>query len=166
MVERTVVVVGAGPAGVRAAERLVAGGVRPIVVDEAPRAGGQIYRRPPPGLERPYKTLYGFEAGRAKALHNAFDALGARIDYRPSTLAFAIDGRRIFLNNDGQITELEFDALVLATGATDRLIPFPGWTLPGVYSLGGSQVALKNQATSIGQHPVLMGTGPLLTLVA
>ncbi|MEZ5842343.1 MAG: NAD(P)/FAD-dependent oxidoreductase [Hyphomicrobiaceae bacterium] len=166
MAGQTVVVVGAGPAGVRAAERLVAAGVRPIVVDEAERAGGQIYRRPHSGLERSYETLYGFEAGRAKALHDAFDALRPAIDHRPMTLAYAVDGRRLFLNAGGRITEVRFDALLLATGATDRLLPVRGWTLPGVFSLGGAQVALKAQAATIGRRPVLMGTGPLLTLVA
>jgi hypothetical protein len=54
----------------------------------------------------------------------------------------------------------------VATGATDRVLPVPGWTLPGVYTLGGAQVALKFQACAIGQRVVFMGTGPLLYLVA
>ena len=56
--------------------------------------------------------------------------------------------------------------LIVATGATDRVLPFPGWTLPGVYTLGGAQVALKFQGCAIGQRVVFMGTGPLLYLVA
>lgn len=166
MAEPVIVIVGAGPAGVRAAERLVAGGISPIVVDEAERAGGQIYRRPPPELARPALELYGFEAARAQAIHRTFDGLRDRIDYRPQTLAFAVEGRRIFLNSVGRVHEATFDALILATGATDRLIPLPGWTLPGVFSLGGAQIALKAQATTIGSRPVLVGTGPLLQLLA
>ena len=57
-------------------------------------------------------------------------------------------------------------ALIVATGATDRVLPLPGWTLPGVYTLGGAQVALKFQGCAIGQRVVFMGTGPLLYLVA
>ena len=81
-----VLVVGAGPAGVRAAETLAASGLHIIVVDEAARAGGQIYRRPPDGFSRPPKALYGFEAAKAEALHDAFARLADTIDYRPETL--------------------------------------------------------------------------------
>lgn len=166
MAQPVVVVVGAGPAGVRAAERLVAEGMRPIVIDEAERAGGQIYRRPPEQLERPYKQLYGFEARRAEAIHRTFDSLAERVAYRPRSLAFAVEGRSIHVNSGGRIAQLSFDALVLATGATDRLIPLPGWTLPGVFTLGAAQIALKAQAATIGSRPVLIGTGPLLLLLA
>ena len=53
-----------------------------------------------------------------------------------------------------------------ATGATDRVLPIPGWTLPGVYTLGGAQIALKYQGCVIGHRNVFLGTGPLLYLVA
>ena len=72
--------VGAGPAGTRAAERLAAAGLRPVVIDEAALNGGQIYRRQPAGFRRPAQTLYGFESGKAVAVHGAFAALGDRID--------------------------------------------------------------------------------------
>ena len=62
------VIVGAGPAGIRAAQTLVAHGQRPVLIDEASRAGGQIYRRQPANFARPPKALYGFEAGRATAV--------------------------------------------------------------------------------------------------
>lgn len=61
---------------------------------------------------------------------------------------------------------MDYDALILCTGATDRLMPIEGWQLAGTYSLGGSQIALKNQAVSIGHNVVFMGSGPLLYLVA
>ena len=64
----------AGPAGVRAVQCLLAHGLRPVWIDEAPRTGGQIYRRPPPPFQRPPSTLYGFEARKAVALQAAGDA--------------------------------------------------------------------------------------------
>ena len=67
------VIVGAGPAGVRAAYTLVKHGVATVVIDEAPRSGGQIYRQPPPLLSTPAKALYGFEARKAEALHLDFE---------------------------------------------------------------------------------------------
>ena len=65
----TVIVIGGGPAGVRAVQCLLAHGLRPAWIDEALRPGGQIYRRPPPALQRPARALYGFEAGKARRLH-------------------------------------------------------------------------------------------------
>ena len=162
------VVVGAGPAGVRAAQTLVAHGVRPVVLDEAPRAGGQIYRRPPAHFQRTAQTLYGFEAARAQAVHGAFDGLQSQIDYHPDSLVWNAQGGLLdVLHGPTQTTQsLPYQQLVVATGATDRVLPIPGWTLPGVYALGGAQVALKYQGCAIGQRVVFMGTGPLLYLVA
>jgi putative spermidine/putrescine transport system permease protein len=65
-----------------------------------------------------------------------------------------------------QHRRVPYSHLIVATGATDRVLPVPGWTLPGVYTLGGAQVALKFQGCAIGQRVVFMGTGPLLYLVA
>lgn len=162
------VVVGAGPAGVRAAETLVAHGLRPTVLDEAPRAGGQIYRRPPAHFQRTAKTLYGFETQRAQAVHNAFDTLADCVDYRPDSLVWNAQGGQLdVMHGPTQSTcSLPYQQLIVATGATDRVLPIPGWTLPGVYALGGAQVALKFQGCAIGRRVVFMGTGPLLYLVA
>ncbi|HJT41731.1 MAG TPA: FAD/NAD(P)-binding oxidoreductase [Sphingobium sp.] len=166
MAEPRIIVVGAGPAGVRAAEALVKAGLRPIVIDEARRDGGQIYRHQPDNFTRPYEKLYGAEAARAKALHDSFDALKGQIDYRPETLVWNIADRHVWTARGTVQETLPYDALILCTGATDRLMPVKGWNLAGTYSLGGSQVALKSQAVSIGHDVVFMGSGPLLYLVA
>jgi NADPH-dependent 2,4-dienoyl-CoA reductase/sulfur reductase-like enzyme len=166
--ERRVVIVGAGPAGVRAAETLVAAGIKPVVLDENARWGGQIYRQPPANasFERSKQTLYGFEAHKADALHTTMAALVPRLDYRPDTLAWACAPGRLDTLHAGRETAVPFSHLIIASGATDRILPVPGWTLPGVYTLGGTQVALKSQGCAIGQRVVLAGTGPLLYLVA
>jgi NADPH-dependent 2,4-dienoyl-CoA reductase/sulfur reductase-like enzyme len=163
------VIVGAGPAGVRAAETLAKAGLRPIVLDEGLRAGGQIYRRPPLDDGRSYRSRYGSEAHKAEALHKTFDTLRDAIDYRPETLVWNIahqsDSHLNVLSN-GIHSELPFSRLLLATGATDRVLPFKGWTIPGVYTLGAAQTALKAQGCTIGSRVVFMGSGPLLYLVA
>lgn len=161
-----IVIIGAGPAGIRAAETLVEHGLPIILVDESERGGGQIYRRQPQGFRRSYASLYGNEAGKAKALHDVFDRLKALIDYRPNTLAWNIADKVLHTVSSNVARRLRFDAAILATGATDRLIPVDGWTTPGVYSLGAAQIALKAQACAIGGAVVFMGTGPLLYLVA
>jgi len=160
------VIVGAGPAGIRAAQTLVRHGLRPIVLDEASACGGQIYRQPPPGFQRSAKALYGFEATRAASVHAAMDAIADRVDYRGGTLVWNAEGGELDLLQGSRITTVAYSQLIVATGATDRVLPFAGWTLPGVYSLGGAQVALKFQDCSVGERVVFMGTGPLLYLVA
>jgi len=166
MEDRPPVVIGAGPAGSRAAATLAAAGLAPIVVDEAPASGGQIYRRAPAGFTRPYRTLYGFEAAKARRLHEAFDGIKGSIDYRPETLVWDLKHGALHCLFDGRSREVPYRDVILAPGARDRIIPFPGWTLPGVYTLGGAQIALKYQGCAIGTRIVFMGTGPLLYLVA
>ncbi|MFA6444223.1 MAG: NAD(P)/FAD-dependent oxidoreductase [Sterolibacterium sp.] len=166
MVGPRVIIVGAGPAGVRCAEALVAAGIRPTVIDENRRDGGQIYRRQPDNFTRSYATLYGTEASRAAANHRCFDELRGRIDYLPETLVWNISEGHVYALRDSRLVELPFDALILCTGATDRLMPVKGWNLAGTYSLGGAQVALKAQACAIGRQVIFMGSGPLLYLVA
>jgi len=166
MADPRVIIIGAGPAGVRAAETLVEAGVRPIVIDEGARDGGQIYRRQPEGFTRPDSAVYGTETARAQALHATFDRLKGQIDYRPRHLAWNIANGQVHLVSDGVASAVPFDALIIAAGATDRLMPVKGWDYAGTYSLGAAQIALKSQAASIGRRVVFMGTGPLLQLVA
>jgi NADPH-dependent 2,4-dienoyl-CoA reductase/sulfur reductase-like enzyme len=161
-----VVVIGAGPAGVRAAQALVEAGLRPVVVDEGRRDGGQIYRRQPEGFSRSYETLYGTEAERAASVHQSFEALKSRIDYLPETLVWNISPNTVHLATGMRYHTLAFDALIVCSGATDRLMPVKGWHHAGTYSLGGAQVALKSQGCAIGSRIVMMGSGPLLYLVA
>ncbi|UVE70201.1 FAD-dependent oxidoreductase (plasmid) [Burkholderia pyrrocinia] len=166
MVEPRVIVVGAGPAGVRCAQTLVEAGVRPLVIDEGRRDGGQIYRRQPDTFSRPYDKLYGTEAARAKDLHDTFERLRASLDYAPDSLAWNVSGGALYTAHDGVSVRRPYDALVLCPGATDRLMPVKGWQYAGTYSLGASQIALKAQACAIGASVVFMGSGPLLYLVA
>jgi len=166
MAGERVVVVGAGPAGVRAAEVLAGPRLNVILVDENPAPGGRIYQQPPPGFSRGYRQIYGFEAGKAERLHATARALAQRIDYRPSTLAWNVYEKVLYVTSGGVHDRIPFDALVLAPGATDLVLPFPGWTKPGVYTLGGAQVALKHQGCAVGRRTVFIGTGPLLYLVA
>jgi NADPH-dependent 2,4-dienoyl-CoA reductase/sulfur reductase-like enzyme len=183
-----VVIVGAGPAGMRAAETLVEAGLRPVVLDENARWGGQIYRQPPEGagFRRGPRALYGFEARKAQALHATMTRLLPQLDYRPHTLAWACEthagvGDPKEINGAGETRRfaghlatlcgsreqnVPFTHLIIASGATDHVLPMPGWTLPGVYTLGAAQTALKSQGCAIGRRIVFAGTGPLLYLVA
>lgn len=161
-----VVVVGAGPAGIRAVQTLLAHGQAPCLVDEGLRGGGQIYRRPPAAFKRSAKALYGFEAGKASKLHSTFDRLAGQLDYRPQTLVWNAENNSLDTLTGNVAKTVPYSHLIVATGATDRVLPVPGWTLPGAYSLGAAQVALKFQGCAIGERVVFAGSGPLLYLVA
>ncbi|MDF9774118.1 NAD(P)/FAD-dependent oxidoreductase [Pseudomonas baetica] len=163
---KSIVIIGAGPAGIRAAQTLVAHGVRPVLLDEAARGGGQIYRRQPANFKRSPVKLYGFESRKASALHQTLDELREQLDYRPETLVWNAEDGALDTLQDGRAARLEFSRVIVATGATDRILPVPGWTLPGVYSLGAAQIALKFQGCAIGERVVFAGSGPLLYLVA
>ena len=160
------VVVGAGPAGIRAAQALVSHGLRPVIVDEGAAAGGQIYRQQPSNFRRAAAALYGFDAARAEAVHAAMGALEGKVDHRPRTLVWNAEPGTLDLLCDDRTARLAYTHLIVSSGATDRILPLPGWTKPGVFSLGGAQVALKFQGCAIGSAVVFAGTGPLLYLVA
>lgn len=164
--ERKVVIVGAGPAGVRAAEVLQRYRYNVTIVHEGPSAGGNIYRRQPPGFTRPSQELYGSEAIKADRIHETYDRLMGSVEVKANATVLNVYDGKILAQSHAGLEEISYDKLLIATGAMDRVIPLPGWTLPGVYTLGGSQIALKHQACAIGSKVVFFGTGPLLYLVA
>ncbi len=149
-----------------AAITLVEAGRRPIAIDEAPRSGGQIYRRPPQAIGRDAQTLYGFEAGRATRLHRAFDALGDRVDYRPGTLIWNATDERLHLDCGWACRQPALEAGRSGSGRHGPGHSAAGLDPPGAYTLGGAQVALKAQALQSEARVVFFGTGPLLYLVA
>ncbi|KAB0265940.1 NAD(P)/FAD-dependent oxidoreductase [Microvirga brassicacearum] len=161
-----VVVVGGGPAGIRAACMLAAHRLRPVLLDEARNVGGQGYRAPSPGLRLDMDALMGGEAAKYHALQAAFASIRDQIEYRPGTLVWAIEGKTLHVATDEGSSTVSFDALILATGAMDRIMPLPGWTLPGVFALGGAQVSLKDQGCFIGRRVAFCGSSPLLNLAA
>ncbi|HSF96405.1 MAG TPA: NAD(P)/FAD-dependent oxidoreductase [Thermohalobaculum sp.] len=162
-----VAIVGAGPAGIAAAATLVAHGVRPVLIDEAEMPGGQVYRRPPDEIGHDMARLLGSEVAGFRRFHDSANRVVQSVDYRPSTLAWGVqDGALWTATPAGKAERLKFGALILATGATDRVLPAKGWTLPGVFALGGSQAILKGQGCLIGRRVAFCGSSPLLYLAA
>ncbi|MBS7707848.1 NAD(P)/FAD-dependent oxidoreductase [Chelatococcus asaccharovorans] len=159
-------VIGAGPAGIRAACTLAKAGYRPVVITEAADIGGQIYRKLPTNFKRPPDQLYGSEAKKALSLFSEFDRARSQVDLQTETLAWNIFNNRIDMSTASRRGHLHFDKLILCTGAMDRIAPIPGWTTPGVFTLGGAQIALKSQGVAVGTKVAFVGTGPLLYLVA
>ncbi|MBN8729688.1 MAG: NAD(P)/FAD-dependent oxidoreductase [Acidobacteria bacterium] len=145
MAERAeIVVVGAGPAGIAAACAARECGRSVRVVDENPHAGGQIWRGE---LPQPWRTRWEQAAVPMQAGATAFGFAGEQ------TLLVECEGRAM---------EIAFERLIVATGARERLLPFPGWTLPGVTGAGGLQALMKSGLDLAGRRVVVAGSGPLL----
>jgi len=163
---RTVVVIGAGPAGMAAAIEAAARNCDVTVLDESPRPGGQIYRQADPRLPG-NDFAEPAELARKKRLLRRFDEALRAIDYRAGVAVYAaFRNGEIQVRDDGGTEVLKPDAVVLATGMRERAIPFPGWTLPGVMFAGGAQAILKAQRASPGRVAVVAGCGPLPIVVA
>ena len=160
------VIVGAGPAGISAAAILVSQGLRPILLDEGRLPGGQAYRQPAANPALSIDALLGAEAGKYRRIHATFDRVRPQIDYRSESLVWSIFDREVHARHRGRSEAHPFDALILAPGAIDRVLPIPGWTLPGVVTLGAAQILLKEQASLLGSRVVFCGSSPLLYLAA
>jgi NADPH-dependent 2,4-dienoyl-CoA reductase/sulfur reductase-like enzyme len=151
-----VLVVGAGPAGLSAAQAAASGGALVVVLDDNPRTGGQIWRG------GPYADL-PMQATRLQT------AVQARANIRILTSANVIgrvDAHTLLIETEDGALHLRWQKLIVCTGARERLLPFPGWTLPGVTGAGGLQALIKGGLPVRGDRVVIGGNGPLLFAVA
>jgi NADPH-dependent 2,4-dienoyl-CoA reductase/sulfur reductase-like enzyme len=159
-----VLVVGAGPAGLRAAVAASRAGASALVVDERSEAGGQYFKQPTGSLEVDERALDGqYRGGRAllqEAEKQGIDILrGTRVwGHSGSRELYAVSRTARYI--------LRCRALVLATGAFERGVPFPGWTLPGVMTTGAAQTLLRSYLVAPGRRVLLAGNGPLNLQVA
>lgn len=171
-----IVVVGAGPAGLAAARAARARGATVTLLDSSDQLGGQYWRHLPPS--RP--------SARERILHHGWDtfrSLRARLEADPgcrilrSAHVFALETSAtgpgtlhiVAGASDGADRDrlsIMPDAIVLATGAHDRTLPFPGWDLPGVFTGGAAQALAKGERLAVGRRVVVAGAGPFLLPVA
>lgn len=161
MTGQMVLVVGAGLAGLGAAVELVRAGQRVTVVDQTQAAGGAIHRQPLPG--RP-SIARAAEHRRWQSLMAEVRAAG--IEILTETRFGGIDSTGEVLLTGAALGFLRPKALVLATGAREAVQPRPGWTLPGVMTVGAIQTYLKTQAAPPPGRIALAGSGPLLLAAA
>jgi NADPH-dependent 2,4-dienoyl-CoA reductase/sulfur reductase-like enzyme len=148
-------VVGAGPAGLAAAWRAAKSGLRVSVVDDNPAAGGQIWRgeQAKPSSPEAQEWLKRIRSVDMQMIN------GARVFQQP-------EAGMLLAETPNGVCELKYESLVLATGARERFLPFPGWTLPNVMGAGGLQALVKTGLPIEGKRVVVAGTGPLLLAVA
>lgn len=154
------VVVGGGPAGVAGALSAALAGLRVALLDSGPRLGGQYFRHLHPGDRQP---------GLDRFLRQC-DALRERADLLTGHRVWAVDGsfavHALAGDREESPVTVRGSRLLIATGAHDRPLPFPGWDLPGVLTAGGAQALLKGNHVRAGRRVVVSGTGPFLLPVA
>jgi len=153
-------VAGGGPAGLAAAAQAAAAGLSVLVVDERVTPGGQIHKRMGPGFAVRDPRALGPDYVRGGELIAAAADAGARLLTRTAVLA--LDGEEVVLATDGERARtVRARRRLLAAGAYDRPVAFPGWTLPGVLTAGGAQTLVKTQRVLPGERIVFAGSGPL-----
>ncbi|MGC4890527.1 FAD-dependent oxidoreductase [Micromonospora sp. DT227] len=168
-----VLVVGAGPAGLAAATSAARAGAYTAIVDAGTAPGGQYWRHPAPS-ER------GVSAAEVAHLHHDLATYHRLVAGLPAVTQFSQhhvwtvtrEGNTFVVHvvdragGAERVAEFRSRRLILAPGAYDRQIPFPGWDLPGVMTVGGVQALLKGHGVIAGQRVLVAGTGPFLLPVA
>ncbi len=159
-----VLVIGAGPGGLQAALSAARSGAQVVVVDERSSPGGQYFKQPASSIELDADNLdHQYRSGRQ--LFKSVREAG--VDIRLGTRVWGATGpREMFAITSESKLILRTGALILATGAYERGVPFPGWTLPGVMTTGAAQTLLRSYLVASGDRVLISGNGPLNLQVA
>jgi NADPH-dependent 2,4-dienoyl-CoA reductase/sulfur reductase-like enzyme len=166
--EREIVVIGGGPAGMSACIEARRAGARVALIEERPTLGGQIYKQPPHGFHVRQPRAMGKEYLVAAPLLDETWSCGAEIltghvawgVWRGSGTQAGFEVS-LYSEEDKSERTIRTQALIVAAGAYDRPVAFPGWTLPGVLTAGGAQALVKIQKVSPGRRILMAGSGPL-----
>lgn len=148
------VVIGAGPAGIAAATAACESGSSVAVLDDNPSVGGQIWRG---------ESVRASTGEAAKWLHKLRHS---PVQVISSARIFDLEDGRLLAETNRGLLDISYRELILATGAREMFVPFPGWTLQGVFGAGGLQALTKSGLPVAGKRIVVAGTGPLLLAVA
>ena len=151
-------IVGAGPAGLSAAVQARRLGLSVLLLDEGAAPGGRIWQA--------IETRGASDRDDQAALDTvaAFRASGA--ERRFGATVWAVEDGAVFWSESGQAQSAKYRELLLATGTVERPVPIPGWTLPGVMTVGAAQIALKTGGLVPSGRSWIAGQGPLLLLYA
>jgi D-hydroxyproline dehydrogenase subunit alpha len=161
-----VVVVGAGLSGLAAANVLCGSGCDVVIVDDGLQAGGQYLKRPVASLggpaEKPGDSLYSLGLSLVRRIARQ------GVEVMSGVQVVGADGEGHLWMEDGEsrLVEMRSEAVLFATGARERFIPFKGWTLPGVISTGAAQLLLKTSGVLPAKRMVVAGCGPLPLIAA
>lgn len=159
-----VLVIGAGPAGLSAAKTAAAAGLEVLVVDERSKAGGQYFKQPADGFDID-ESLIDPQFAEGRTLIRDAQACGVQF-YSGATVWGVFGGDRLAVLTADANLMIRPRRFVLSPGAYERVLPVPGWTLPGVMTTGAAQTLLRAYQTAPGRRVVIAGNGPLNLQVA
>lgn len=160
-----IAVVGAGPAGLAAALAARRLGAEVILLDEYAALGGQYHKQPRFALNEADWARESDQARRGRTLAREVAAAGIE-SWTGATVWGLFPGLTLGIDRDGAAVELKAERLIIASGAHDRTLAFPGWTLPGVITPGAAQTLVKSHGVLPGRRVVVGGSGPFLLVVA
>ena len=157
-----IIIIGAGPAGIAAAKMAAEHKAKVLILDEQAAPGGQIYRASEANADRNPDEL-------GDAYHDGLPLVRAfrdsKVDYVSNATVWQLsEDRQVGYSKDGRASLLSANQIIVASGAQERPMPIPGWTLPGVMTAGAAQILLKESELAI-ENAVFCGTGPLLYLI-
>jgi NADPH-dependent 2,4-dienoyl-CoA reductase/sulfur reductase-like enzyme len=158
-------IVGGGAGGLAAARAALDAGVTPVVIDERPKLGGQYYKQLASSQRYARADGEDAQARDGRQLIESVEAGGATI-LRGAQVWGGFSRDEIAVEHDGATRVFAADTLILAPGAYERGVPFPGWTLPGVMTTGAAQTLLRAYRVAPGRRVLLAGNGPLNLQVA
>jgi NADPH-dependent 2,4-dienoyl-CoA reductase/sulfur reductase-like enzyme len=168
MKEVDLVIVGGGPAGISAAVEAARRGVSVILIDENRSLGGKVLKQDEGGFKINHTD--DIEAEIAHQLLSEFERIADKVSLYLNTEVWSINAQRVveLFSEDQSIKSprrIQGKKLLISAGALERAIPFPGWTLPGVYTVGGLNALIK-KGVSPGKNFLIAGSGPLLLVLA
>jgi thioredoxin reductase len=160
-----ILIIGAGPAGLGAAIEAAKLGAKVILLDENEKAGGQLFKQIHKffGSKQHYAGVRGFQIG--EDLLKEAESLGVEVLLDARAVGMMDNGSVAVLHKD-ELMQVEAKKIVLATGARENAISFPGWTLPGVMTAGAAQTFSNVHGTLVGKNILMVGTGNVGLIVS
>jgi len=155
MKRHELIVIGAGPAGLSAAIEAKKNGMDVIVFDENQRPGGQLFKQIHKffGSKEHHAKVRGFRIGQ-QLLEEA-EGLGVRVEL-DATVMGIYENKEVTVKKDGEVHHYKGDAIIIATGAAENMIPFKGWNIPGVIGAGAAQTMMNIQGVQPGQKILMV----------
>jgi NADPH-dependent 2,4-dienoyl-CoA reductase/sulfur reductase-like enzyme len=165
MITTDIAIIGSGPAGLAAAVEAATSGARVVLLDEHLRLGGQFFKQAPSSFKIEDPSLLGKEYPVGQKFIRLVTS--DKVDLWLDSLVWGVAGDRILaIRRGSDCLQLNAEKIIVATGAYDRPVPFPGWTLPGVITAGAAQTLAKNQWMVPSGRVLLVGSGPFQLPVA
>lgn len=152
------IIVGAGPSGLSAAIEAAKRGMKTIIFDENEKPGGQLFKQIHKffGSKEHKAKIRGFVIG--EQLLKEADEAGVEVKLNATVIGLYQD-KEVVVKIGEEICHYKGDAIIIATGAAENMVTFPGWTLPGVIGAGAAQTMMNLHGVKPGQKILMLGSG-------